>query len=169
METFDDKHLLDTRQYFTQLTLENKLAQRNEFFPCACSGINSLQDILANLRRKKAFVCIDDTNDAATEQIGGGWFRRRSITVFVLIRYRMDDMEDRQQKLDICREIFRQFHSRMIRDKERFISMDHSFLDVSRIYTRELGEYFLSGCTGLYFMLEIPEPVNLMYDGSEWT
>ena len=77
-------------------------------------------------------------------------------------------MKDRAEKLDICRQIFRQFHSRMIRDKYLYEDMDKSFLNVSRIYARELGEYFISGCTGLYFMTEISEPTDLRYNAEEW-
>ena len=169
----DAINFFDGHEYFKDLTEKNKLAKANAFFPCSCSGINSLQDVLENFRKQSAFVCIDDTNDASTEQIGGGWFKKRTFTVFLLIRYKFDDMKDRAEKLDICRhdicrQIFRQFHSRMIRDKYLYEDMDKSFLNVSRIYARELGEYFISGCTGLYFMTEISEPINLCYKEDEW-
>ena len=147
----DTSKFFDGHTYFKELTEKNKLAKANAFFPCSCSGINSLQDVLDNFRRQSAFVCIDDTNDAATEQIGGGWFKKRTFTVFLLIRYRYDDMTDR-----------------MIRDKYIYEDLDLSFLNVSRIYTRELGEYFISGCTGLYFMAELTEPTDLCYKEDEW-
>lgn len=164
----DAINFFDGHEYFKDLTEKNKLAKASAFFPCSCSGINSLQDVLEYFRKQSAFVCIDDTNDASTEQIGGGWFKKRTFTVFLLIRYKFDDMKDRAEKLDICRQIFRQFHSRMIRDKYLYEDMDKSFLNVSRIYARELGEYFISGCTGLYFMTEISEPINLCYKEDEW-
>ena len=164
----DTIYFFDGLEYFKDLTKKNKLAKANAFFPCSCSGINSLQDVLENFRRQSAFVCIDDTNDGAIEQIGGGWFKKRTFTVFIMLRYRFDDMQDRAVKLDICRQLFRQFHSRMIYDKYRYEDMDLSFLNVSRIYSRELGEYFISGCSGLYFMTEITEPVDLCYNGDEW-
>lgn len=164
----DTINFFDGHEYFKDLTKKNKLAKANAFFPCSCSGINSLQDVLENFRRQSAFVCIDDTNDAAIEQIGGGWFKKRTFTVFLLIRYKFYDMKDRSAKLDICRQLFRQFHSRMIRDKYMYEDMDLSFLNVSRIYARELGEYFISGCTGLYFMTEISEPTDLRFNAEEW-
>ena len=67
-----------------------------------------------------------------------------------------------------CRQLFRQFHSRMIRDKYIYEDLDLSFLNVSKIYARELGEYFISGCTGLYFMVELTEPTDLCYKEDEW-
>lgn len=67
----DTSKFFDGHAYFKELTEKNKLAKANSFFPCSCSGINSLQDVLDNFRKQSAFVCVDDTNDAATEQIGG--------------------------------------------------------------------------------------------------
>lgn len=164
----DTSKFFDSHAYFKELTEKNKLAKANSFFPCSCSGINSIQDVLDNFRKQSAFVCVDDTNDAATEQIGGGWFKKRTFTVFLLIRYRYDDMTERAAKLDICRQLFRQFHSRMIRVKYIYEDLDLSFLNVSKIYARELGEYFISGCTGLYFMVELTEPTDLCYKEDEW-
>ena len=34
--------------------------------------------------------------------------------------------------------------------------------------SRELGQYFLSGYTGLYFMVEVSEPIDLVFDESQW-
>lgn len=98
----DAINFFDGHEYFKDLTEKNKLAKASAFFPCSCSGINSLQDVLEYFRKQSAFVCIDDTNDASTEQIGGGWFKKRTFTVFLLIRYKFDDMKDRAEKLDIC-------------------------------------------------------------------
>ena len=33
---------------------------------------------------------------------------------------------------------------------------------------RELVEYFISGCTGLYFMIDVSEPIDLSYNADEW-
>ena len=38
-----------------------------------------------------------------------------------------------------------------------------------RPYIRELGQYFINGCTGLYFMVDVSEPTNLCYNEQEWT
>ena len=60
----DTSKFFDGHAYFKELTEKNKLAKANSFFPCSCSGINSLQDVLDNFRKQSAFVCVDDTNDA---------------------------------------------------------------------------------------------------------
>ncbi len=137
------------------------------FHPCTVSGIEFLQEPLQQFRQKTAFLAVDDTNDATIVQQSGGWFKRRTFTVFLLMRYRMDDMADRRAKLDICREIYRQFVSRMIIDKED-LSNELVYLNTARIMSRELGTYFMSGCTGLYFMTDVLEPIDVMYNEKEW-
>ena len=163
----DTIHFFDGIAYFKALAEKNKLAKANKFFPCTCSGINSLEEVLQNLQRQSAFIAIDDTNDAAIEQRGGGWFKARTFTVFLMKRYKFGDMADRQQQLDTCRQLFRQIHSKLIIDKET--NDELMYMDVSRIYSREFGQYFINGCTGLYFMLTLHEPVDLRYNESEWT
>ena len=34
--------------------------------------------------------------------------------------------------------------------------------------SREISEYFLNGCTGLYFMIDVSEPIDLQYNADEW-
>ncbi len=38
----DTSKFFDGHAYFKELTEKNKLAKANSFFPCSCSGINSL-------------------------------------------------------------------------------------------------------------------------------
>lgn len=165
------KNTFDAIRYFHDMTRKNKLARQHSFFPCTCSGLGSLEDVLTNLQRERAFVCVEDTNDSAVTQIGGGWFTRRVFTVFIMHRYDFGNMVDRETKLQLCRDIFHQFHSRMIHDKTFFIpgyGDGIQSLGVENVASREFGQYVLSGLTGLYFMVDCPEPLNLCYDGSEW-
>ena len=46
--------------------------------------------------------------------------------------------------------------------------LDMVYLRTENILSRELGQYFLNGCTGLYFMVEVAEPVDLTFDNSQW-
>ena len=48
----DTSKFFDGHAYFKELTEKNKLAKANSFFPCSCSGINSLQDVLDNFRKE---------------------------------------------------------------------------------------------------------------------
>lgn len=163
----DDKNLFDAVGYFRNLCTKNKLARTNMFCPCTCSGIDSLEEVLDAFRRESAFIAVDDTNDGVTERRSGGFFKKRTFTIFVMIRYKLGNMSDRQEKLSLCREIFRQFHTRMIQDKDE-MGNDLIYLGTDNIYSRELGEYFISGCTGLYFMVDVAEPIDLVYNNTEW-
>lgn len=161
-------NLFDAVRYFTDLTSSNKLAKAEKFFPCQSSGPASLEGIISNMRTERAFVCIDDTNESNTFSSGSSYFIRRVFTVNILIRYKPGNMDDRQQQLDTCRRLFRQFHSRIIRDKYRSVP-ELQFVNERNIMSRDYGQYFLNGITGLYFVLQSNEPINLCYDSEEWT
>lgn len=163
----DANNLFDAIDYFKGLCNSNKLAKENKFYPCACSGINSLQEVLEQFRRQSAFFAVDDTNDGVTERRSGGFFKKRTFTVFIMKRYKFDDMADRQVALDICRKLECQVHSRMLRDREN-MNNELVYLNTDNVYTRELGEYFINGCTGLYFMIDVSEPIDLTYNDEEW-
>lgn len=163
----DDKTSFDAQGYFRQLTEHNKLALQYAFYPCSCSGINSLEDMLLNFQNKGAFVAVDDTNDSNISRQGAGFFAKRTITVFVLRRYKFGDMASRKDSLDICRKLYRQFISRLLVDSMK-MDNDFTYLNTDRIFYRELGEYFLNGLTGLYFMVDVNEPEDLKYDATEW-
>lgn len=164
----DANNLFDAIGYFKDLCSKNKLAVANNFFPCVCSGINTLEDVMTNFRSQSAFLCVDDTNDGATEQTSGGYFKKRTFTVFLLKQYKLNDMADRQKSLDVCRQLYRQIHSRMIIDKEN-LNNELVYLNTENILSREFGEFFMSGCTGLYFMTDVSEPINLQYNSDEWS
>lgn len=164
MET---NNLFDAIGYFKGLCDKNKLAKENGFFPCVCSGLNTLEEVIDNFRSKSAFFAVDDTNDGVTEQTSGGFFKKRTFTVFIFMSYKLGDMNARQNALDICRRLYRQIHSRMIRDKETLCD-EIVYLNTTNILSREIGEYFLSGCTGLYFITDVSEPINLEYNSDEW-
>ena len=163
----DAINLFDAIGYFTKLCTANKLAVQHEFHPCACSGINSLQEVLDEFRFHSAFFAVDDTNDGVTEQRSGGYFKKRTFTVFLLKSYTIDDMADRQASLNVCRQLFRQVHSRLIHDKEN-LDNEMIYMNTENIFSRELGKYFINGCTGLYFMVDVSEPTDLRYNEQEW-
>lgn len=167
----DAKHPFDIEAYFNNLCEHNKFAQEKGFCFCTCSGIESLQGPLERFRNERAFLCVDDTNDGSLVRgRNGGWFKKRTMTVFIMHRYdpRNNSMADRAEKLSWCRELFRQIVSRMIVDADR-LDNELIYLQTSNILSRELGQYFMSGCTGLYFLVDLSEPTELIYNKDEWT
>ena len=168
--------IFDALHYFEQLAEKNKLCKENGFKPVFCSGPDSIEGIINSFQKVANFVCIDDTTDQNLYSEGVSYFKRRVYTVFVLATYKWDDMEDREQKLNLCREVFKQFVKRMIWDRN-LIEMssrdDITFLNVEKIYSKEFGRYTMSGVTGLYFMVENDEPASMEYEDelqleSEW-
>ena len=75
--------------------------------------------------------------------------------------------QDRIMVLHRCRELFRQLCTRLLIDSDD-LENEMVYLHTENILSRELGRYFLNGCTGLYFMIDVSEPVDLTYNESEW-
>ena len=165
--------IFDALNYFEQLAKHNKLCVENGFMPVFCSGPDSIEGIINGFQKTANFVCIDDTTDQNLYSEGVSYFKRRVYTVFVLAQYRWDDMKDREEKLNLCREVFKQFAKRMIWDRSQREDDETAFLNVEKIYSKEFGRYTMNGVTGLYFMVENDEPASMEYEDeqqleSEW-
>ena len=166
--------IFDALSYFKQLAEKNILCRKNGFKPVFCSGPESIEGVMSEFQTTANFVMIDDTTDQNLYSEGVSYFKRRVYTVFVLASYKWDDMDDRKEKLKLCREIFQQFVRRMIWDKTQGEdSDDMTFLNVEKVYSKEFGRYTMSGVTGLYFMVENDEPTSMDYEDeqqmeSEW-
>lgn len=162
------KQLFDYIAYFRDLHARNKLAQAQSFQFCTCSGPGGLQGMLERFRTTKAFFCVDDTCDGrVSRQRNGGYFNSRVLMVYLLRRFDLKSMESYQASLDICRALLLQLMSRMIIDEDD-LSNEMVYLRTDSLRTNELGQYFLNGCTGLYFRVEVNEPVDLTFDDSQW-
>lgn len=161
--------LFPALDYFSRLAKANRLATDNGFHPCLCSGPDSIDGIMQGFKKYQNFIMVDDTTSQQTFSNGVGFFRRDVYTVFVLAAYRREDMADREQKLNLCRDIFRQFHSRLLYDRDTLGDDRLTFLQLGNIYSTELPRYSYSGVTGLYFMIQNEQPIDISYDSSEWT
>ena len=165
--------IFDALTYFETLAKQNKLCVENGFKPVFCSGPESIEGIIQQFQKTANFVCIDDTTDQNLYSEGVSYFKRRVYTVFVIAQYRWDDMKDREDKLNLCREVFKQFVKRMIWDRTQREDDETAFLNVEKIYSKEFGRYTMNGVTGLYFMVENDEPASMEYEDeqqleSEW-
>lgn len=158
--------IFDALSYFKQLAEENILCRDNGFKAVFCSGPDSIEGLMQQYQKTANFVMIDDTTDQNLYSEGVSFFKRRVYTVFILAAYRWDDMEDREEKLNLCRTIFQQFVRRMIWDKNAREDTDDdlTFLNVEKIYSKEYGRYTMSGVTGLYFMVNNDEPAAMEYE-----
>lgn len=155
--------------YFETLGRQNKMAKENGFKTGRCSGIGGMQDMMTDFRKQAKYILVDDTTSQNTFSNGVGYFRKDVYTIFIVAPYRIDNMAERETTLNLCRCIFRQMHSRIIHDRDAMVYGDSlEYLQVDRIYSNELPQYFMSGVTGLYFMVENEEPIDLTYDPEQW-
>lgn len=161
------KTFFDFNAYMARLTRQNRLAKAEGFHPCNCSGIAHLEGILQNMRTEKAFVCTSDVAEESTVNRGGGYFKRRVFTAFIIKRFRTGNMASYSEALDTCRELMRQLHSKFIID-EADLQNDLVYLNVGNVKSRELGGQFLDSATGLYFTISMDEPTDLRYNAAEW-
>lgn len=156
--------------YLTSLAKANCLAQDHKFYVGICSDLHAIEPMMSNYQTEANFILVMDTVDGS--MVGGhpGWFNRRVYTVAIIARHRWDDMSDRQEKLQLCREIYRQMLSRLIVDRDEMESDDElpAFLRTDSMAYREMEPYDMAGATGVVFTLRVDEPVDLKYNKEEW-
>ncbi len=159
----------DAFSYFRDLTKQNKLTASLGFTPTTCSSPLSFEGMLQNMSKSKNFVVIDDTNEGNVVINGDGGYRKViTYTVWILMRYKQFDMNDRQEKLNTCRKIFRQFLSKLVIDKYHWQYEAYTYTLSDQIDSREIGAYFINGLTGVEFHLDVSEPLDLEFNYEEW-
>lgn len=165
-----DNSSFDAIAYFYALTERNKLAQEKGFVPVTISNTDNLEGLMEEYRDNDRFVAVTDTNSGNLSSPDGayGFSKRRAYTVFILSAYEYGNMQSRQEELELCRELFRQFVSRILRDKYLY-DEKQMYFDTHAIPNQELGRYYLSGMAGLHFTLYVQEPVDLQYEEDQWS
>lgn len=166
-QTPANKEGFDAISYFTRLCRENRLCAANGFKPAVASTPMSLEGVLQQMKSTANFIAIDDTNDGNVSVSDGGFFKRTTYTVWILARHKALDMNDRQEALNLCRTIYRQFLARVLKDKYQW-ELDFTYLLTDQVDTRELGAYFLNGATGVEFHLDVQQPIDITYNPDEW-
>lgn len=128
------------------------------------SGIDHLEEVLENTRRKQKYFAVDDSQDGVTFRgAGGSFFERRLYTVFLLVQAEPGNMTAREQFLTEVRAIFRNILSKAIVDK-----MTIPVIDLDRVAFYEVAPNFANGCVGIYFTFTVQNPVDLRYDATAW-
>jgi hypothetical protein len=131
---------------------------------CKVSGVSALEEVLANFKREKYFFAVDDSQDGVTFRgAGGGYFERRPYTVFILGKAEYGKMDQREAVLTEAKSIYRNILTRLIKDK-----LTIKVIDMETIRFFEVPPAFAFGCSGLYFIFTVENPVNLVYDAAEW-
>ena len=96
--------------FFQNLVAKNKLANTNQFVFCKVSGLEGFEEALHAMQQASAFCCVSDIADGYTE-LNNTPRTRRIKTVFLAMRHAIDDMDARNECMEIMRELFRQMMS----------------------------------------------------------
>lgn len=155
----------DATSFFETLASKNKLAKAENFTFCRVSGLEGFEEVLHHLQTTANFIAVSDIAQGYTELITTPHTRRVK-TVFFAMRHALDDMQARQECMDIMRELFRQFMSVLIQEKTR-VEEEHIYLD-PRISFQEIDKYFLSGCACAFFQIATDVFTDLRYNEKEW-
>lgn len=163
--------MFDGINYLLTLAKANKLAEDNAFHVGVCTDLHAIEPMMEQYQTSANFIMVMDTVDGS--MVGGrpSWFNRRVYTVAIVARHQWDDMTDRNAKLNLCREIYRQTLSRLIADRNDFENDDELpvFMRTESMAYREMDTYSMAGATGVVFTLRIDEPANLEYNAEEWS
>ena len=151
--------------FFEDLTATNRLAQQEGFTFCRVSGLDGFEEAVNQAQTQSAFVCVSDIADGYTE-LNNTPRTRRVKTVFFAMRHAVEDMEARAECMEIMRELFRQFMSRLLPEKVR-LEQNCIYVD-PRITFNEIDRYFFSGAAGAYFQIAVDVFTDLRYNADEW-
>ena len=155
----------DAAAFFENLTATNKLAQSEQFVFCRVSGLDGFEEAVNEAQSQTAFVCVSDIADGYTE-LNNTPRTRRVKTVFLAMRHAAEDMSARSDCMEIMRELFRQFMSKLILEKTR-LEENCIYID-PRISFNEIDRYFFSGCACAYFQIAVDVYTDLRYNADEW-
>ncbi|MBO6251399.1 MAG: hypothetical protein J6N71_08640 [Muribaculaceae bacterium] len=155
----------DATEYFEHLTATNRLAKREGFTFCRVSGLDGFEEALDNMQQSLAFICVSDIANGYTE-LNNTPRTRRVKTIFLAMRHKIDDMRARNTCMDIMREVFRQFMSKLILEKTKL--ENHCIYLDPRISFNEIDRYFFSGCACAFFQVAVDVFTDLRLNPDEW-
>ena len=151
--------------FFQDLTAHNKFATAHSFVFARVSGLEGFEEALDQMQSSSAFVCVSDTSQGYMA-LANTPRTRRVKTVFFCMRHAVDDMEARLTCMELLRELFRQFMSKLILEKTR-LEQSCIYLD-ERISFNEIDRYFASGCACAYFQIAVDTFTDLRFNADEW-
>ena len=155
----------DAAAFFERLAATNRLTISEKFTFCKVSGLEGLEEALAQMQTASAFVCVSDIADGYTE-LNNTPRTRRVKTIFLAMRHAAEDMDARTECMETMRELFRQFASQLILEKTR-LEENCIYID-PRITFNEIDRYFFSGCACAYFQIAVDCYTDLRYNADEW-
>lgn len=165
MANIDKNYNWDAVTFFSDLLQNNVLAKQKEYRFARVSGLQGLEEYIAQAQTAKAALCVSDIAPGYTE-LNNTPHTRRVVTVFLMKRHRLDDMVARQACMDEMRELFRQMMSAMFKEKTR-LEQGILYFD-PRVQFTEIERYFAMGSACAYFQVAYEVYTNLVYRAEEW-
>lgn len=155
----------DAASYFKNLVEHNVLAQQQGYRFARVSGLQGLEDFIAQSQSAKAAVCVSDISPGYTD-LNNTPHSRRVKTIFLMRRHAIDNMEARTRCMDELRELFRQMMSVLFKERTR-LEQGVLYFD-PRIQFTEIEQYFATGCACAYFQVAFDIYTDLIYRKEEW-
>lgn len=151
--------------YFENLAKTLKLTKDDYHF-CKVTGQNYLEGIL-NSPSESKFFAVNDVDEGVTIRgNSGGYLNRRQVIVYILQKFDIKNLDDREIKLNETRLIMRKLQAKIIKDSNNIAEM--AFVNKLRIPYKELPGYFVYGTCGVYFFLTLDEPVELISNDDDF-
>jgi hypothetical protein len=155
----------DSVDFFRRATAQNKFAQQNGFRFARVSSLEGFQDLLGQLTTATAVVAASDVSQGYVSTVNSPATRRVKI-VFIAMRHRIDDMTAREACLIKMRELFRQFMTRLLREKTQ-LAEENIYVDDSISFT-EIDKYFFSGMACAWFSIGVTTYTDLQFNAEDW-
>lgn len=155
----------DAFPYFEKLTESNNLCREHGFRTVRVSSLQGLEDVLAAFQNGMAFVAVANESDGSIS-LNNTAYAHFVKTIFLALRYPIDDMAAREDAFKILTEIFRQFLSRLNRERTR-IANGFIYID-NNLTFNEIPEAFANGCACAFFNIKIGKACDLVYRADEW-
>lgn len=155
----------DAATFFERLAATNRLAVEENFTFCKVSGLEGFEEAVEQMQSSNNFICVSDIADGYTD-LNNTPRTRRIKTVFFAMRHKAEDMEARTECMEIMRELFRQFMTRLILEK---VKLEENCIYIDpRITFNEIDRYFFSGCAGAYFQIAVDIFTDLRHNPDDW-
>ena len=151
--------------FFAAIVRENKLCVDKNYNFARCSGLDGLEEFIASMQKITRAVIVSDISPGFTD-LNNAPRTRRVKTVFLVCRHRVGDMTARNAAMTELREIFRQFMSRFLLEKNR-IEQGILYFE-PRVQFTEIPLYFASGCACAFFQIAVNTMTDLQYRAEEW-
>lgn len=158
----------DAHLYFEkEIRDKMKLTVEGNYAYSRITSMQHMEEVLDNFRFHKAFFAVDDSEDGYTFQSGGGYMDRRSVVIYILKQYRLNDMNSQIEALAECKQIYNNVLKKLLKDKSK-LQQSMIYLVTDRIPYTEIPGIFANDCTGLFFHVPINIPTDLSFKSEEW-